>query len=891
MSTSNRRLRKPHFKDEEIDVAELAGMSNMKGMLSFLETKPEDYARLLGIPPDGKSSLPQGSRTKPVVSFPLDSRPSTRLPLKSKGGPDGRRGADPRLLDGYLENSNALPLQPADEREGSRGLPGESANIHRDRLRDQDVVYSKQPPGSKLLPGEMADAGGEIRLIAGSDVVAEEQAANSLNPGSDLPSSQTSSGGELDTAQYDGHARSLPGSSLIASDSVTQEQIALRKLQPGSELPLSQGVERGEGSQIDVAQQKVDSRSLPGSSLMTGGDLTAVDQQIPPSNLPPESNLPPGRAAGLGSDSDIDVAQPKADSSALPGSSLITGSDLTAVGQQIPPSNLLPDSTLPPGQAAAVGANGDIDVAQPKADSSALPGSSLITGSDLTAVGQQIPPSNLLPDSTLPPGQAAAVGANGDIDVAQPKADSSALPGSSLITGSDLVAKRQALLSNVQSDSDLPLNPKIGSDVGGEVDNCRLGSNLETDSDRLRGERHVMDGTQKPGSAESEDHPGRVLNTKTPHRRVGLQRIGSLGSESELPFALDPVTEKVIKTPDRLPGSRLLVDRSTDKTFSTLSKDPGSNLLVGDEIRTPNGRTVRLRLVKSVQDAHTNGEHLLLTAMWKKGVPESDDTRLLRVGLAEMSRWTGSHKTSCRAYVRALIAKLALEEAEPFDAAAGSEGARVYRIFSFNTILERRRRANLTHVIRTGAVSFVDPKTGERLIPSSNLPLDQKLRQETIVLPDSNLARQASSNQLLIKNREEPFKQSAIIHEALRSYGLVDDDVFDRLLKGCRQQAADCTEEEIVHFIHLKGSLVKGRDSRIHSPIGFLLTAVPKCFSGDTFRQYRQAEARRRDEEAVRELGRQAELDEWGREQRARLNDPTVPDDEKQLIRRWLGQR
>jgi hypothetical protein len=836
MSTSNRRLRKPHFKDEEIDVAELAGMSNMKGMLSFLETKPEDYARLLGIPPDGKSSLPQGSRTKPVVSFPLDSRPSTRLPLKSKGGPDGRRGADPRLLDGYLENSNALPLQPADEREGSRGLPGESANIHRDRLRDQDVVYSKQPPGSKLLPGEMADAGGEIRLIAGSDVVAEEQAANSLNPGSDLPSSQTSSGGELDTAQYDGHARSLPGSSLIASDSVTQEQIALRKLQPGSELPLSQGVERGEGSQIDVAQQKVDSRSLPGSSLMTGGDLTAVDQQIPPSNLPPESNLPPGRAAGLGSDSDIDVAQPKADSSALPGSSLITGSDLTAVGQQIPPSNLLPDSTLPPGQAAAVGANGDIDVAQPKADSSAL-------------------------------------------------------PGSSLITGSDLVAKRQALLSNVQSDSDLPLNPKIGSDVGGEVDNCRLGSNLETDSDRLRGERHVMDGTQKPGSAESEDHPGRVLNTKTPHRRVGLQRIGSLGSESELPFALDPVTEKVIKTPDRLPGSRLLVDRSTDKTFSTLSKDPGSNLLVGDEIRTPNGRTVRLRLVKSVQDAHTNGEHLLLTAMWKKGVPESDDTRLLRVGLAEMSRWTGSHKTSCRAYVRALIAKLALEEAEPFDAAAGSEGARVYRIFSFNTILERRRRANLTHVIRTGAVSFVDPKTGERLIPSSNLPLDQKLRQETIVLPDSNLARQASSNQLLIKNREEPFKQSAIIHEALRSYGLVDDDVFDRLLKGCRQQAADCTEEEIVHFIHLKGSLVKGRDSRIHSPIGFLLTAVPKCFSGDTFRQYRQAEARRRDEEAVRELGRQAELDEWGREQRARLNDPTVPDDEKQLIRRWLGQR
>src|SRR5215831_20450499 len=40
------RRKKPSIRDEAIDVNELAGMSNMKGMLSFLDTKPEDYAKL-----------------------------------------------------------------------------------------------------------------------------------------------------------------------------------------------------------------------------------------------------------------------------------------------------------------------------------------------------------------------------------------------------------------------------------------------------------------------------------------------------------------------------------------------------------------------------------------------------------------------------------------------------------------------------------------------------------------------------------------------------------------------------------------------------------------------------------------------------------------------------
>jgi hypothetical protein len=58
------RRKKPSIKDEAIDVNELAGMSNMKGMLSFLDTKPEDYARIF------QSNFPAPNTSAPTVGAP-----------------------------------------------------------------------------------------------------------------------------------------------------------------------------------------------------------------------------------------------------------------------------------------------------------------------------------------------------------------------------------------------------------------------------------------------------------------------------------------------------------------------------------------------------------------------------------------------------------------------------------------------------------------------------------------------------------------------------------------------------------------------------------------------------------------------------------------------------
>src|SRR5215469_4768233 len=107
------------------------------------------------------------------------------------------------------------------------------------------------------------------------------------------------------------------------------------------------------------------------------------------------------------------------------------------------------------------------------------------------------------------------------------------------------------------------------------------------------------------------------------------------------------------------------------------------------------------------------------------------------------------------------------------------------------------------------------------------------------------------------------------------------------LLSRCRAVAPDCTSAEIVHFVHEKGLLIRqDRNKRITNPIGFLLTAVPKCLTGETFEHYRNQERIRLERERLQEGHRQAQIDQWRREQEAILNDPNASEEDKQFARR-----
>ncbi len=71
--------RKASFKDEPIDVAELAGMSNVEGMLSFLNRKPEEYAQLFH-QPEAESSLPS---TPAVELTTVAAEPTATVAVES----------------------------------------------------------------------------------------------------------------------------------------------------------------------------------------------------------------------------------------------------------------------------------------------------------------------------------------------------------------------------------------------------------------------------------------------------------------------------------------------------------------------------------------------------------------------------------------------------------------------------------------------------------------------------------------------------------------------------------------------------------------------------------------------------------------------------------------
>ena len=72
-----KRHKRPGFKDQDIDVDELAHMANVGGMLSFLDRKPEEYARLFGTRPSA-ASLPQAPES---TDNPLATASETGQPV------------------------------------------------------------------------------------------------------------------------------------------------------------------------------------------------------------------------------------------------------------------------------------------------------------------------------------------------------------------------------------------------------------------------------------------------------------------------------------------------------------------------------------------------------------------------------------------------------------------------------------------------------------------------------------------------------------------------------------------------------------------------------------------------------------------------------------------
>jgi len=258
-------------------------------------------------------------------------------------------------------------------------------------------------------------------------------------------------------------------------------------------------------------------------------------------------------------------------------------------------------------------------------------------------------------------------------------------------------------------------------------------------------------------------------------------------------------------------------------------------------------------------------------------------------------------KKNVRQNIARLFEKLALEILEDFETI--SSQARLYRVFSYKQILERRRAAGLEYVLRNKGVVFCTPN-GKSLVSSpayeitpgdetSIRPAPPKKRRPSLypVSGPSVPSLPAPASEQHLENDE---LQTVVV--ALNRYWPVDQAAAVQLLRDCRRTRPDARAEEIAFFVREKLELAR-QNRHITNPTGLILATVPQAFVGSAFEQFRkrmERQAALAAEEKQRKEQQNASLNAWVEKERTRCeaiaSDSTKPQAERDKAEKMLRE-
>lgn len=129
-------------------------------------------------------------------------------------------------------------------------------------------------------------------------------------------------------------------------------------------------------------------------------------------------------------------------------------------------------------------------------------------------------------------------------------------------------------------------------------------------------------------------------------------------------------------------------------------------------------QTVRQAL--AAKDGHSFGEQAVYEALWSNAAPSGPDHRTIVIGYRALSMACGLTVNNCKANLRSLTRKLAIDEV----AGHSYTQAKTYVVYHVSAILKRRRAAGLTHYIKSRGILFVNPETGQPAgIPETGTPV------------------------------------------------------------------------------------------------------------------------------------------------------------------------
>lgn len=286
---------------------------------------------------------------------------------------------------------------------------------------------------------------------------------------------------------------------------------------------------------------------------------------------------------------------------------------------------------------------------------------------------------------------------------------------------------------------------------------------------------------------------------------------------------------------------------------------------------------------RDVQDAHTHGEHRVYETLWRLGRPIGPgNSRELVIGIQALANAVPMKYDNCRANVQSLIQKLAIEQRP----VGNNQLGRYYLVFSMSAILERRRKAGLTHVLkRTQAVQLcrtpelnngtpnlgtpdfeLDWKSGPPILstPPLNMGvpnLGESIRTAGVPNLGVQLRNNENRNSSSAENPPQPILDTAspVIVKALReATGASDDDAAKRITADCRRNTPDITDEEIAAMIGQRAAaLLKAQG--ITNRMGLLIRMVPRSCTGESLRQYRAEMERCRQADQERQAREETE--------------------------------
>ena len=396
-------------------------------------------------------------------------------------------------------------------------------------------------------------------------------------------------------------------------------------------------------------------------------------------------------------------------------------------------------------------------------------------------------------------------------------------------------------------------------------------------------------------------------------REVDTEPISTVPTDggSEMPTVGVSETPTVddIDLPGKRPPGRELPPGGTSEVHTADIPAPAALELTAPP-DTLDIRHVRLRPVRSIQDALAPGEFLLLTEMFKAAVaqPGTKDRILQGAGYRTLSERTGQDPKTVKRNRIGLCKKFCIE---PLTENTFTEAAH-FRILHFDTILAGWRRRGFIWVRRAGrsvelvlnrpvGASEVPTVTGIELppVPFPNRPPEGPPQSPTVHQLETGIGKLPTATggktptegggtspaaSISITNTTKtasPGTWPAALRALLQATGYGDDDAVRRMAEGALLNAPDATDDELAYFIRQEAPRFV-RNKLIENPIGLLIRQVPRRFAGEGFRLFREARDRER---AAAEAVRREHI----AEARQILKDAASSDVDKEWARHVLS--